>query len=379
MTQNLKSWLLLGMLGLALLTLYLLLPILTPFLVSILLAYMGDPIVDLLERYKISRTWGVVLVFVLLSLILLIMLLVLIPMIGRQLVRLFEVTPQLIDWLQSSALPWLQTRLGIHANLSSLNEIKEMFAENMDKTTDVVQLLLRHVTASGLAFLGWLTNFLLIPVVTFYLLRDWDILVAKARRLLPRSKEKITVMLFNECHEVLGAFMRGQLLVMLALGVVYAVGLMSLGLELGLLIGLLAGLASLVPYLGFVVGISAALVAGLFQFGVEWYPLMGIVAVFTLGQMLEGMLLTPLLVGDRIGLHPVAVIFAILAGGQLFGFTGVLLALPVAAVIMVLLRHAHELYKESDMYGQPIESCEPVSPCADEQVDTCDQPRNEST
>ena len=202
--------------------------------------------------------------------------------------------------------------------------------------------------------------------------------MAKLRRLLPRKNERLVVQLIGECHEVLGAFMRGQLLVMLALGVVYAVGLMSLGLELGLLIGLLAGLASLVPYMGFAVGISAALVAGLFQFGLDPYPLLGIVAVFSLGQMLEGMLLTPLLVGDRIGLHPVAVIFAILAGGQLFGFTGVLLALPVAAVIMVLLRNVHQLYKESDMYGQSSASCESASLSATEQANTCAQSINES-
>ncbi|HZJ92486.1 MAG TPA: AI-2E family transporter [Thiopseudomonas sp.] len=379
MAQNLKNWLLLAALGLGLLVLYQLLPILTPFLVSVLLAYMGDPIVDFLERYKFSRTLGVVFVFVLLSLMMLISMLVLVPMVGRQLVHLYEITPQLIDWLQSSALPWIQVQLGIHTDIGSLDTIKKLFSDNMGKTTDILQLLLSQVSASSLAFLGWLANMVLIPVVTFYLLRDWDILMAKIRRLLPRKREALTVQLLGECHEVLGAFMRGQLLVMLALGIVYAVGLMSIGLELGLLIGLLAGLASLVPYLGFVVGISAALVAGLFQFGVEWYPLLGIVVVFSIGQMLEGMLLTPLLVGDRIGLHPVAVIFAILAGGQLFGFTGVLLALPVAAVIMVLLRHVHELYKESDMYGQPSECCAPVSPSSDQQTPVCEQPVNEST
>ena len=365
--------------GLGLLVFYQLLPILTPFLVSILLAYMGDPIVDFLERYKFSRTLGVVFVFVLLGLLMLLSLLVLVPMVGRQLVRLYEITPQLIDWLQSSALPWIQVQLGIDTTISGLDNIKQLFSDNMGKTTDLLQVLLSQVSASSLAFLGWLANMLLIPVVTFYLLRDWDILMAKMRRLLPRSQEALTVQLLGECHEVLGAFMRGQLLVMLALGIVYAVGLMSIGLELGLLIGLLAGLASLVPYLGFVVGISAALVAGLFQFGIEWYPLLGIVVVFSIGQMLEGMLLTPLLVGDRIGLHPVAVIFAILAGGQLCGFTGVLLALPVAAVIMVLLRHVHELYKESDMYGQPSECCAPVSPSSDQQISVCEQPVNEST
>ncbi|WP_205340680.1 AI-2E family transporter [Denitrificimonas caeni] len=378
MAQNLKSWLLLAVLGLVLLTFYQLLPILTPFLVSILLAYMGDPIVDFLERHKFSRTWGVILVFVLLSLIVLILLLVLVPMIGRQLVSLYELTPQLIDWLQGSVVPWLQAQLGINADASSLNKVKELFSDNIGKTTDFAQLLLSQATASGLAFLGWLANMLLIPVVTFYLLRDWDGLVAKLRGLLPRKKEATTVQLIAECHEVLGAFMRGQLLVMLALGIVYAVGLMALGLELGLLIGLLAGLASLVPYMGFAVGITAALMAGLFQFGIDLYPLLGIVVVFSVGQLLEGMLLTPLLVGDRIGLHPVAVIFAILAGGQLFGFTGVLLALPVAAVIMVLLRHLHEQYKESNMYGQPSESSAPVHPNQVEQTVVCDQSINES-
>jgi predicted PurR-regulated permease PerM len=145
--------------------------------------------------------------------------------------------------------------------------------------------------------------------------------------------------------------------------VVYAAGLMLVGLELGLLIGVLAGLASIVPYLGMVVGIGAALTAGLFQFGGELYPLLAIAAVFMVGQMLEGMLLTPWLVGDRIGLHPVAVIFAIMAGGQLFGFSGILLALPVAAVIMVLLRHAHDFYKLSTLYGEsPSGSDEPPSP-----------------
>lgn len=359
MAKNFKQWLLLAALLLGALTFYKLQPILAPFLVSILLAYMGDPVVDFLERYKISRTWGVVFVFIFLSLLLLILLLVLVPMIGRQLVSLYELTPQLIDWLQGSALPWLQVQLGVSADVSSLESLKQMLNENLGKTTDLAQLLLSKVTSSSLAFIGWLANMLLIPVVTFYLLRDWDLLVAKLRRLLPRQKEALIVQLVSECHEVLGAFMRGQLLVMLALGIVYAIGLMTLGLELGLLIGLLAGLASLVPYMGFIVGIGAALVAGLFQFGLNPYPLLGIVAVFGIGQLLESMLLTPLLVGDRIGLHPVAVIFAILAGGQLFGFTGVLLALPVAAVIMVLLRHVHELYKESSIYGESSENCPP--------------------
>jgi predicted PurR-regulated permease PerM len=343
--------------------LYLLAPILSPFLIGILLAYMGDPLVDRLERWKLSRTWGVVLVFALITLIMAILLLVLVPMLGKQLVRLYELAPQMLDWAQHQALPWIQLKLGLNDGFWRFDQLKAAFSGQLGKTTDIVGALLSTATASGMALLAWLANLLLIPVVSFYLMRDWDLMVAKLRSLLPRGREGLIVQLFGECHEVLGAFLRGQLLVMLALGVLYATGLMVIGLELGLLIGVLAGLASIVPYLGVVVGIGAALTAGLFQFGLDFYPLLGIAAVFIVGQMLEGMLLTPMLVGDRIGLHPVAVIFAIMAGGQLFGFTGILLALPVAAVIMVLVRHLHDFYKLSDLYGEPASgSDEPPNP-----------------
>ncbi|MDG9883046.1 AI-2E family transporter [Pseudomonas sp. GD04058] len=335
--------------------LYLLHGILSPFLVGILLAYLGDPLVDRLERMGLSRTAGVAVVFALFSLVLLAMLLVLIPMLAKQLVRLYEVAPQMLDWLQHVALPWVQVKLGLADGFWKFDKVKAAISAHMGQTTDIVGVVLSQVTASGLALVGWLANLVLIPVVGFYLLRDWDLMMARLRSLLPRQSEPQVVELAEECHEVLGAFVRGQLLVMLALGVIYASGLMLVGLELGLLIGLLAGLAAIVPYMGFIIGIGAAMVAGLFQFGVDPYPLLGIVAVFMVGQALEGMVLTPLLVGDRIGLHPVAVIFAILAGGELFGFTGVLLALPAAAVIMVLLRHMHDFYKKSDMYGEEID------------------------
>ncbi|MEE1925035.1 AI-2E family transporter [Pseudomonas sp. 148P] len=350
-----RRWIALGAVLLLGVLLYLLHGILSPFLVGILLAYLADPLVDRLERWGLSRTAGVAVVFALFSLILLAMLLVLIPMLAKQLVRLYELAPQMLDWLQHVALPWAQAKLGLADGFWKFDKVKAAIGEHMGQTTDIVGVVLSQVTASGLALVGWLANLVLIPVVGFYLLRDWDLMMAKLRSLLPRQREPQVVELAGECHEVLGAFVRGQLLVMLALGVIYASGLMLVGLELGLLIGLLAGLAAIVPYMGFIIGIGAAMIAGLFQFGGDLYPLLGIAAVFMVGQALEGMVLTPLLVGDRIGLHPVAVIFAILAGGELFGFTGVLLALPAAAVIMVLLRHAHDFYKRSDMYGEEID------------------------
>ncbi|HKS12166.1 MAG TPA: AI-2E family transporter [Pseudomonas sp.] len=348
---DMRRWAWLGVALLIAVLLYLLHGILSPFLIGILLAYLADPLVDRLERMGLSRTWGVVVVFSLFTLIFLALLLVLIPMLAKQLLRLYELAPQMLDWLQHVALPWVQTRLGLADGFWKFDKIKAAIGAHMGQTTDIVGIILSQATASSLALIGWLANLVLIPVVGFYLLRDWDLMMAKLRSLLPRQREEQVVGLAGECHEVLGAFLRGQLMVMLALGLIYSAGLMLAGLELGLLIGLLAGLAAIVPYMGFIIGIGAAIIAGLFQFGGDPYPLLAIVAVFMVGQALEGMVLTPLLVGDRIGLHPVAVIFAILAGGELFGFTGVLLALPVAAVIMVLLRHVHDLYKESDLYA----------------------------
>lgn len=346
-----RRWFWIGGVVVLCLFFYLLHAILTPFLIALLLAYMGDPLADRLEKLGLSRTISVVAVFALFTLIMMALLLVLVPMLAKQLYRLYELAPQILDWLQHTALPWTQAKLGLADGFWKFDKIKAAISEHMGQTGDIVSVVLAQATASSLALIGWLTNLVLIPVVCFYLLRDWDVMMAKIRGLLPRHREERIVKLAGECHEVLGAFIRGQLLVMLALGVIYASGLMLVGLELGLLIGLIAGLAAIVPYMGFVIGIGAAITAGLFQFGGDLYPMLGIVAVFMVGQALEGMVLTPLLVGDRIGLHPVAVIFAILAGGELFGFTGILLALPVAAVIMVLVRHVHDLYKDSDIYG----------------------------
>lgn len=353
---DIRQWWWVAALVLGAWLLYLLHPVLPPFLAGILIAYMGDPMVDRLEAWRFSRSWAVIAVFALFSLLLMIALLVLIPMLGRQLVHLYQLLPQMLDWLQQIALPWVQVRLGLADGFWHFDQLREGLSGQLGKTTDLLGLVLSQATASSLALLAWLGNLLLIPVVAFYLMRDWDLLMAKIRGLLPRRREAFVVRLAGECHEVLAAFLRGQLLVMLALGVIYSSGLMLVGLELGLLIGVLAGLASIVPYMGFVVGFGAAVAACLFQFGLDPYPLLGIGAVFMVGQMLEGMLLTPLLVGDRIGLHPVAVIFSILAGGQLFGFTGVLLALPVAAVIMVLVRHLHDFYKLSALYQEPADA-----------------------
>lgn len=344
-----QKWLVLALAVLAGVLLYLLAPVFTPFLVAALIAYLGDPLVDRLERLGLSRTWSVTVVFVLLFGALTLVVLLLIPLIERQLTHFLARLPVYLDWLQEQALPWVQHTFGVDAGDLNLQSLHEALRQHWQKAGGIAAQVMKAVSQSGAAMAAWVANLLLIPVVSFYLMRDWDVLVARIRELLPRSVEPQVAQIARESDQTLGAFLRGQLLVMLSLSVIYSVGLWLVGLDLALLIGMLAGLVSFVPYLGFIVGVLAAGIAVLVQTQ-EWLDLLPVLAVFGVAQVIEGALLTPLLVGDRIGLHPVAVIFAVLAGGQLFGFVGVLLALPAAAVIAVLLRHAHARYLRSDLY-----------------------------
>lgn len=344
-----QGWLLIAVIGSGVL-LYQLAPVLTPFLMGALLAYMGDPLADQLQLRGLSRTLAVVCVFIVFMLFFILLLLLVIPLLQQQITLLMEKIPAAIHWIQQQLLPLLQQHFGLSVEELDYGQVQKALLKPL-ADAGVASSIWQHLSQSGAVIMVWLGNLLLIPVVTFYLLRDWDDLVAKVKDLLPRRWIKVVTLLGKECDEVLGAFIKGQLLVMLALACIYALGLMIVGLDLAFIIGLLAGLASIVPYLGFVVGIGLAVLMGLMQFG-DVTHLLAILAVFGVGQALEGMVLTPLLVGDKIGLHPVAVIFAVLAGGQLFGFVGVLLALPVAAVIMVLLRHAHDSYLKSALYGQ---------------------------
>ena len=349
MITDAQKWLVFGILISAGWLLYLLSPVLTPFLVAALLAYLADPLVDRLEGYKLSRTLAVLIVFACMIIFGLLLLFILVPLIEHQLVTFIRNFPDFITWLQNTVIPTLAGIFGFDASLINLESLKKTVISNWQDIGDVAGQMLLKITHSGQVLFAWLAYLLLIPVVTFYLLRDWDHLLARIRLLVPRSYVDIVSKLARDCDNVLSEFLRGQLLVMLGNGIIYSVGLWIVGLEFALLIGMLAGLVSFVPYLGFIVGVSTACIAALMQYN-ELLPLIYILLVFGIGQAIEGMVLSPLLVGDRIGLHPVAVIFAVMAGGQLFGFMGVLLALPVAAVIMVLLRHLHEQYLDSRFY-----------------------------
>lgn len=345
-----QKWLVLAGLVAVCVLLYLLGPVLTPFLVAAGLAYLTDPWADRLEAKGLSRTSATVLVFSLVLTALVVVIVVLVPLLQQQIMVVISKVPEYIDWLQKQALPWLQQQLHIPALNLELETIKRAVMEHWQQVGGVAAGVLSSVTRSGLTLLAWIANVILIPLVTFYLLRDWDVLIAYIGNLIPRRCAPLVKRLAKECDQVLSGFLRGQLSVMAANGAVYATGLWLIGLDLALLIGVFSGLVSFVPYLGFIMGISFALIAALMQFQ-DVFHLLLVVLVYSIGQTLESFAFTPWLVGDRIGLHPVTVIFAVMAGGQLFGFVGVLLALPVAAVVGVLVRYAHERYLASSLYA----------------------------
>jgi len=348
--SDLQKWQLVGLTLLLGGAVYLLAPILTPFAAAALLAYLGDPLVDRLEARKLSRTAAVSVVFGLMTLGVVIFVLLLVPMVERQISKLFERLPVYLAWGQNIALPWIEANTGFDVEGVEVSSLLDVLKSHWQQAGGVAATVLGGISKSGMTVLLWLTNLALIPVVTFYLLRDWDVLIARIRALLPRAIEPAVSRLAGQSDVVLASFLRGQVSVMLALGAIYAIGLSLVGVDLALLIGMLAGLVSFIPYLGAIVGVGAALIATLVQHG-DWLHVVLVLGVFAVGQTLESFVLTPWLVGDKIGLHPVAVIFAVMAGGQLFGFLGVLLALPVAAIVMVLLRYAHEQYTQSALYG----------------------------
>lgn len=334
---------------------YLLSPVLMPFALAAILAYLGDPLADKLEmvkvkRFQLSRTYAVIVVFTAMLLIVTAIAIILVPIIEAQVGHLIRNFPVYSQWLNEAIIPWLDRELGLKVSLIESDKLLAIIKTHWQKTGESALTFMGSVSRSGALLAAWMMNLVLIPVITFYLLRDWDDLVIKVHDLLPRRLAPTAAKLAAETDVVLAAFMRGQFYVMLALGVIYSLGLWLVGLKLALLIGMMAGLVSFVPYLGSIVGIVVACIAALLQFHQPIY-LIPVSIVFIVGQSIEGMVLTPLLVGDRVGLHPVAVMFAVLAGGQLFGFLGILLALPVASVIMVLLRHIHEIYRDSSFYN----------------------------
>ncbi|MEO8144057.1 MAG: AI-2E family transporter [Betaproteobacteria bacterium] len=346
---RLWGWLAIGLAAGGLL--YALSPILAPFLAGAILAYVLNPLVGRLTGRYLPRVVAVVLVLLFVLALVVALALVIVPLFIKELRLMSEQLPAFLAWINQHFAPWLKERFAIDFQLD-VDTVKRLASGILANNQDLVAGLLGSLRIGGLALIAFFINLMLVPVVLFFLLRDWSSLVARVDAMIPRHLYVWARNIFGEIDAVLAEFLRGQLIVMLVMSVYYAAALWTTGLEFWLPIGVITGLLVIVPYIGAFTGILLGTIAAVLQFdsmaGVAWVWL-----AFGIGQAMEGMAVTPLLVGKRIGLHPVAVIFSLLAFGQIFGFFGVLLALPASAALLVGLRHLRSAYLAGSLYGGP--------------------------
>lgn len=326
-------------------------PILAPFLLAGILAYVCNPLVDRLQALRLPRVVAVLAVILLLIAILIGLVLILTPLLVEETGALAERLPDAIAMANEKFGPWLRETLGIKLHFDPAS-LKKLAAENMGSIQTVIQHIFQSLKIGGVALIGLMVNLMLAPVVMFYLLVDWHILTKRIENSIPRGWHDKAVGMARDVDAVLSQFLRGQVLVMLTLAVYYSVALWIAGLPSAVAIGLLTGLLVFIPYIGFSTGFILALLVAALQFA-GLGPIIAVLVVFGIGQLLESFILTPFLVGERIGLHPLAVIFALMAFGQLFGFFGVLLALPASAALLVGLRELRRLYLGSQLYRGP--------------------------
>lgn len=328
--------------------LHLLGPVLMPFVVAAVMAYALHPAVDALYRRRCPRWLGAGVVMVLFMLALAAIVLLIVPVVSKQLPLLREQVPELLEHANAWLVPWIN-RLGLEAQID-VDSVRELLSRLLSQHQgSLMESAISSLRIGGSVLLAVLGNLVLMPIVAYYLLLDWSALVRRVRAFVPPRWLPGTDDFFIETDEVLGQYLHGQLLVMGVLAVFYTVALALVGLELALPIGVFTGLAVFVPYLGFGLGLVLGLLAALLQFqSIEGVLL--VAAVYAVGQVFESLYLTPRLVGERIGLHPIAVIFALMVFGHLLGFVGVLIALPASAVVLVGLRRLRTAYTQSNLY-----------------------------
>ena len=344
-----------GIAALLSLVLWLLAPVLARFVVAAVLAYALTPVVDWLDnagRGRIPRLLAVIVVELIFIIAVLGVLLLIVPILAKELPLMRAQLPQLLDTAARVLQPLLN-QWGVHVSLDVATAKAFVFKYLNANVEEALGSVLSSVKLGGSVAFALIGNAILIPVALFYLLMDWSRFVAQAGDLIPQRMRSATDNFFQEADAVLGQYLRGQLLVMVILAVFYSVGLALFGLDLALPIGVFTGLAIFVPYVGFGIGLVLAILAGLLEFSASSgvaYTFIMVAVVYGLGQLIESLVLTPRLVGERIGLHPLAVIFALLAFGQLFGFVGVLIALPASAVLLVGIRRIKASYLSSALY-----------------------------
>ena len=332
---------------------YLLMPILSPFIVAIVLAYVGHPLVDRLNEIPLGngtlgRGTAAFFVISLMLALLLLLIFIVAPLFQNELLLFIERVPSIVDGAKNLLGPWLKQHIGISINIDAA-ELQAMLNQNWKTANQDIATFILDLSTRGLAVVSWIGNAILIPVVLFYLLRDWHKFVTRISSLVPRRYLAQTSTITTEINHVLSGFLHGELIVMLVMSTFYATGLWFAGLDLAIPIGIMTGLLIFVPYLGFGMGLLLGLLVAALQYNSLGH-LIPMLAVFFGGAIIESFFLTPLLVGERIGLHPAVVLFSLLACGQLFGFVGLFFALPLSASIAVGLKYAEAKYFTSDTY-----------------------------
>jgi predicted PurR-regulated permease PerM len=360
-SQQVRFWLVGAVV--ALIAVYLLRTILLPFVAGMAIAYCLDPACDKLERWGASRTLATAIVTLAFAILLIMALLLFVPLLVDQLTQFLSSLPDLINRAHARLLPFYE-RLQLRFDLPNVAELGALARDRMGSALAWVGQGVGSFARGGIAIANLLSLVFITPVVTFYMLRDWDRVIARIDALLPRHHAAIVREQALAIDHTLAGFARGQASVCLVLAIYYASGLMLVGLPFGLVVGLAAGLLTFIPYLGSATGFVIGMAIALANFD-SWSGPIGVAIVFAIGQVIEGNFLTPRLVGNRVGLHPVWVIFALLAGSALFGFVGLLLAVPSAAAIGVLVRFAIGRYMKSPVYlgrDVPIRIIHPSDP-----------------
>ncbi|WP_410471708.1 AI-2E family transporter [Faucicola mancuniensis] len=344
--------------GILLYLIYRLNMVLVPFISAFVLAYLLNPIVTKIEQTLKVRRWLVILVVYFgITFGLAMLLWWLLPLIWTQAQDFWSSIPSMIDWYNQTARGWVQQHLRVHLPIIQLKNWSSGllgYVQEHYNATDA-KTLFDNIFLQGMNVVNVAGVLVLIPILSFYFLYNWSERIKSWQNSIPRPYVNKVSEIAKESDEALMSFVKGQFLVMILLGTVYAVQLQFIGLNVGLIIGMTAGIASFVPYLGFTIGFIAAIIAGFFQFGLDWTKMFMIMGAFMVGQAVEGYILQPLLLGDKIGLSPLWVMFAVLAGASLMGIVGMLIALPVAAVLNVLARHAYQAYIRSDYYKEKTE------------------------
>lgn len=348
-TRGAKPWIVMTVVLLLLVwLLYALGNILTPFIVAAVLAYILNPLVEKLRNKGVKRGPASMLVMIFALLILLALMLIIVPMLISQFNNMIDRVPQIVDFVQGKLLPWLDKLAGKHATIN-VQSIAVWIQSHTGELNNALRRIAPTLMRQSSNVAVGLTNLMLLPFLLYYFLLDWQRWSHGIKALIPRRFIDTYTRITGNMDKVLGEFLRGQLLVMLIMGVIYGVGLMLTGLDSGFAIGMIAGILVFVPYLGAFTGLLLATLAALLQFG-SWQGLLMVWAVFGVGQFLESFFITPKIVGDRIGLSPFWVIFSLMAFGQLMGFVGMLIGLPLAAVTLVLLREGADVYFKSLFY-----------------------------